>query len=78
MGYRPAKERLAEEHTPIPFITVHAYGEEAHLATVLYPTPDGTAPEISVSCDAESFTVTLDGVAHKFSRDEEFLATKPV
>ena len=79
MGFRPDREnRLAAEHIPSPFITVHDYGECAHLATVLYPTPDGIAPEIGVSCDAESFTVVLDGKEHKFQRDEEFLVTKPV
>lgn len=78
MGFRPAAVRLAEEHTPTTNIIVYDWGKEAHLATVLYPTPDGVAPEIGVSADAESFTVVLDGVAHKFSRDEEFLKTKPV
>ncbi|MBR7117151.1 MAG: heparinase II/III family protein [Clostridia bacterium] len=78
MGFRPSKDRLASEHTPSPFITVHDYGECAHLATVLYPTPDGISPEIGVSCDAESFTIVLDGKEHKFQRDEEFLVTKPV
>ncbi|MBR2930072.1 MAG: heparinase II/III family protein [Clostridia bacterium] len=77
MGYRPAKDRLAE-HTPTTYITVHGYGEKVHLATVLYPTPDGNAPEIAVSCDAESFTVTLDGKEHKFDRGEDFLTTTPV
>ena len=78
MGFRPSGDRLAKEHTPTTNIIVYDYGKEAHLATVLYPTPDGAAPEIKVSCDAESFTVTLDGKEHTFRRDEEFLQTKPV
>ena len=79
MGYRPDRgDRLAAEHILCPFITVHAFGKEAHLATVLYPTPDGAAPEIKVSCDAESFTVMLDDKEYRFDRDEEFLRTTPV
>ena len=78
MGFRPSGDRLAKEHTPTTNIIVYDYGKEAQLATILYPTPDGAAPEIKVSCDAESFTVTLDGKEHTFRRDEEFLQTKPV
>ena len=78
MGFRPSGDRLAAEHIPCTNIIVYGWGTEAHFATVLYPTPDGAAPEIGVSCDAESFTVTLDGKEHKFARDEEFLVTKPV
>ena len=78
MGFRPSEDRLAKEHIPAPVLIIKDRGEVKHFATVLYPTPDGAAPEISVACDAESFTVTLDGVEHKFMRDEEFLVTKPV
>lgn len=78
MGFRPAEDRLAKEHIPTTNVIVYDWGKEAHLATVLYPTPDGVAPEIGVTSDAESFTVVLDGVEHKFARDEEFLFTKPV
>ena len=78
MGFRPSSDRLAAEHTPTTNIIVYDWGKQAHLATVLYPTPDGVAPEIAVKADAESFTVVLDGVEHKFARDEEFLKTNPV
>ncbi len=78
MGFRPATDRLAEEHIPAPVLIIRDYGKVKHFATVLYPTPDGAAPEISVKCDESSFTVTIDGVEHKFGRDEEFLLTKPV
>jgi hypothetical protein len=78
MGFRPASDRLAEEHIPAPVLIIKDSGAVKHFATVLYPTPDGNAPEITVSCDEASFTVTLDGVEHKFARDEEFLVTKPV
>jgi hypothetical protein len=78
MGFRPAADRLAAEHIPAPVLIIQDYGKVKHFATVLYPTPDGNAPEIKVSCDSESFTVTLDGVEHKFDRNEEFLTTKPV
>ena len=78
MGFRPARDRLSKEHTPSTNVIVYDWGKEAHFATVLYPTPDGTAPEIAVQADAESFTVIFDGKEHKFSRDEEFLKTKPV
>ena len=78
MGFRPSGERLAKEHIPAPVLSIYGYGEEVHLATVLYPTPDGAAPEIEVACDRESFTVTLDGTEHRFSRDEDFLKTERV
>jgi len=78
MGFRPSEDRLAKEHIPAPVLIIKDGGTVKHFATVLYPTPDGVAPEIGVSCDAESFTITLDGVEHKFDRNEEFLATKPV
>ncbi len=78
MGFRPAEDRLAKEHIPAPVLIIRDRGGVKHFATVLYPTPDGKAPEITVTCDAESFTVTLDGKEHKFARDEEFLVTKPV
>ena len=78
MGFRPSADRLAAEHTPAPVLIIQDHGEVKHFATVLYPTPDGAAPEISVKCDEESFTVTFDGVEHKFSRDEEFLRTERV
>ncbi len=78
MGFRPSEDRLAKEHIPAPVLIIKDGGTVKHFATVLYPTPDGVAPEIGVSCDAESFTVTLDGVEHKFDRNEEFLVTKPV
>lgn len=78
MGFRPSEDRLAKEHVPAPVLIIKDGGEVKHFATVLYPTPDGVAPEIGVCCDAESFTVTLDGVEHKFDRNEEFLVTKPV
>ena len=78
MGFRPSGNRLAEEHTPCTNIIVYDYGKEAHFATVLYPTPDGAAPNIAVRRDGEGFTVVLDGVEHKFDGNEPFLATKPV
>lgn len=79
MGFRPTQgDRLAKEHTLTPYIIVYDWGKEAHLATVLYPTPDGKAPEIGVSADAESFTVVLDGKEHRFDGGEDFLITKPV
>jgi len=78
MGFRPCGDRLATEHTPAPVLIIYDYGKLSHLATVLYPTPDGNAPEIGVRCDENSFTVTLNGKEHTFSRDEDFLATEPV
>ena len=78
MGFRPCGDRLASEHIPAPVLSIYGYGERVNLATVLYPTPDGIAPEIAVKCDESSFTVTLDGVEHKFMRDEEFLKTEKV
>ncbi len=76
MGFRPAEDRLAEEHIPAPVLSIYDYGKVKHFATVLYPTPDGVAPEIAVRCDAESFTVVLDGKEHTFSRDADFLKTE--
>ena len=78
MGFRPSEDRLAAEHTPMTNIIVYDFGTEAHLATVLYPTPDGAAPEISVKRDKESFTVTLDGEDYTFRLDDERIKTTPV
>ena len=78
MGFRPAASRLVPEHIPAPVLSISGYGECVHLATVLYPTPDGVAPEIKVACDESSFTVTLDGVEHRFERNCEFLVTEKV
>lgn len=76
MGFRPDRsERLVSEHTPSAFITVHGYGKEVHLATMLYPTPDGCAPELAVNCDENSFTVKLGEKEYKFDRAAEFLTT---
>ncbi len=76
MGFRPAKDRLAKEHIPAPVLSIFDWGKESHMATVLYPTPDGAAPEIGVRSGKDSFTVIFDGVEHTFSRDEEFLKTE--
>lgn len=76
MGFRRSEDRLAEEHIPAPVLSIYDYGKTKHFATVLYPTPDGTAPEIGVKCDEAGFTVVLDGKEHTFSRDAEFLKTK--
>ncbi len=78
MGFRPSEDRLAEEHIPAPVVSIYDYGKTCHLATILYPTPDGVAPQMTVKCDAESFTVTLDGVDYAFNRDDDFLATEKV
>lgn len=78
MGYRKSADRLATEHIPTPFVNIYGYGKEAHLITVLYPTPDGKAPEIYACCDKDSFTVKLGEGEYTFSRDDDFLKTEPV
>ena len=76
MGFRPDRSvRLVKEHIPSAFITVHGYGKEVHLATLLYPTPDGNAPELSVDCDEKKFTLSIGGKEYSFDRGAEFLTT---
>ena len=78
MGFRPSGERIVEEHIPAPVLSIYNCGEKVHFATILYPTPDGVAPEMSVKCDEESFTLTMDGKEYRFERDADFLKTEKV
>ncbi len=78
MGWRAADSRLAKEHLPAPVIRIYDYAETKNFATVLYPTPDGKAPEIGINCDEEKFTLTLDGKDYTFSYDDERLKTEQV
>ncbi len=77
LGWRKAANRL-DPPIPTPVLSIYDYSEAKNFATVLYPTPDGKAPEIGIDCDEEKFTITLDGKEYTFSYNDERIATEKV
>lgn len=66
-GWNPIHSPTEHEHTPAPAVTYVKRGKTAEFATVLYPSPDRTSPEISVSLTENGFTLNFDGEQKEFS-----------
>ena len=58
-------------HNPAPAVLFTEKGREIFVATVAYPAKDEACPVASVSCDKDTFSVTMtDGNAYTFEKND--------
>ena len=64
------------EHYPAPAVFFSAKGKEQYIATALYPAKNEVCPVASVSCDKDTFSVTMkDGNTFTFDKNDSAFKT---
>lgn len=66
VGWRPIHDPKEHEHIPAPFLTFTKRGGSAEFATLLYPSPDSSAPKMQVELCEGEIKITVDGEIYSF------------
>ena len=78
MGWRKIEGHSGEDivHNAAPAVLFTEKGKETFVATVAYPAKDEECPVRSVSCDKDTFTLTMaDGKEYTFRKSDEAFKT---
>ncbi len=78
MGWRKIEGHSGEDivHNPAPAVLFTEKGREAFVATAVYPAENETCPVAKISCDKDSFAITMtDGSVHTFKKNDAAFAT---
>lgn len=72
VGWQPIHGPEEHEHLPAPFLSFEKRGLSSDFATVLYPSENNNAPELSLSLDGNLISLTVNGKPYSFdlSSDE--------
>ena len=78
MGWKPIHGPHEHEHSPSPSVSFAKKGLTSKFATILYPAPDSSAPEIGISLTDGGFEITVNGEKFVFDyTDERFKTLNP-
>ena len=66
MGWRSIHAQGAHEHQPAAVVRFAKSGEAAQFATLVLPRPDGEVPDLKVTREPESFTLTTGETSETF------------
>ena len=76
MGWKPIHGTHEHEHSPTPSVSFAKKGGNTKFATVIYPAPDSSVPDIAVALTDGGFEITANGEKFGFSYDDERFKTQ--